>query len=301
LEQNVDDAGFFENIISTLSGKHNTLISKDIVYGFGWSNGGYMVTRAANLFRAIAPVSGYQVDLPELDRPIGLFMHHSKADTNVQITGCCNDPTMPGCCCGLSNYVDQCESARDFFQKFGANVNQCKGNVNFKGSEIGTAPGELELSFEIEEASAITCYQAGSNCKANTTFCIHKEGGHFNQPSFEKAFPMTDEVTAFFARDACENVGGGTWSSGDHTCVCPAANSGATYCLAEGWEDHVHDLPTLSNAPNAVDAAVGVGVLFFIVGIIFLLAKEERKHKGFKIISTFELSDFSTDPKLGED
>jgi hypothetical protein len=281
LEQNIDDAGFFENIISTLSGKYNSLISKDIVYGFGWSNGGYMVIKTANLFRAIAPVSGYQVDLPELDRPIGLFMHHSEADTNVRMSGCCNDPTMPGCCCGLSDYVDQCESARDFFQKFGANVNQCKGE------------GELELSFETEEESAITCYQAGTNCKANTTFCIHKEGGHFNRPSFEKAFPMTDEVTRFFARDACENVGDGTWSPGDHTCICPAANSGATYCLSEGWEDHVHDLPTLSNGPNAVGAAVGVLFLFFIVGIIFLLAKKKRKYKDFNMISTVELSDFS--------
>lgn len=265
-----------------------------------------MVARTAHLFRAVAPISGYQVDLPALDRPVGLFMHHSETDLNVLITGCCNDPTRQSCCCGLSNYVDHCESAMHFFQEFGANVNQCTGKVRSisMGSDSLSTPCthceiELDGSLVTETHSGVTCYQAGSNCKANTTLCIHTEGGHFNRPSFEAAFPMTDEVFQFFARHACESIGDGTWSPEDHRCGCRSERGGATYCLDQAWEGHVHDSQVHSNGPNATGAAVGA--ILLVIVIISFLAKGERKYRDFKIVSTFELSEFSIDEIQDDD
>eukprot|EP00980_Cylindrotheca_fusiformis_P004383 scaffold925_cov129-Cylindrotheca_fusiformis.AAC.36 len=285
LEHNVDDAGFFEHIITTLSEKYNSMVSKDFVYGFGWSNGGYMVARTANLFRAIAPVSGYQVDLPKLDRPVGLFMHHSETDSNVVISGCCNDPTMQTCCCGLSDYLEECESANDFFRRFGVIANQCTGKVH--RSSFDQAVVEI----------GVTCYEAGSNCNANTTLCIHSDGGHFNRPSFESAFPMMDEVFNFFARNACEQIGDGSWSPREHSCICQAESNGGSFCLpVGGWEGNVHTLPVNdSSGPSTIGATFGA--VLVVALLIFLLAKKERKYRDFAMVPTFELSDMSENSK----
>lgn len=310
LEQNVDDVGFFDAVIQYLSTRwHDKVVSPDLVYGFGWSNGGYMVVNAAHLFRAIAPVSGYQIyDDPATglsnlvqqiaQRPIGLFLHHSQDDSNVAITGCCTDPTMPECCCGLSNFADQCQSATSFVDAFGKTVNHCQGE-----------PTQL-LEHTYRQARAeVTCYQAGSNCWANTTYCIHNHRGHFNRPSLSKAFPMTDEVSDFFARDACEVVGGGNWSSQEKACTCDGSvEDASTYCLDKGWTGRFEepDWTHYSISDDGVlNSAFAIGVAAVIIlGLVlgmFVMAREERKYRQFKAISTFELSDFSMDPQLDDD
>jgi len=309
LAQNVDDVGFFQSLIQDLSSRWGgNIISPELVYGFGWSNGGYMVVNAAHLFRAIAPVSGYQIyDDPATglsnlvqqiaQRPIGLFLHHSQDDQNVAITGCCTDTTMPECCCGLSNFVDQCQSATDFVDAFGKTVNHCQGEPTIS----------LEQIYRKGRAE-VTCYQAGSKCWANTTYCIHNHRGHFNRPSLSKAFPMSDEVSDFFARDACETVGGGSWSSEERACTCDGVvGDASSYCLDQGWTgrfqepDWAHysisDGGIMSNA-TAIALSIVMIVLFLIM---FVLAKEERKYRDFKAVSTFELSDFSVDPKLDDE
>ncbi|CAJ1930885.1 unnamed protein product [Cylindrotheca closterium] len=311
LEQNVDDVGFFQAIIEDISSRwmgHSHIVSPNVVYGFGWSNGGYMVVNAAHLFRAIAPVSGYQVyDDPAIGlsslvekishRPIGLFLHHSQDDQNVAITGCCTDPTMPECCCGLSNYADQCQSATSFVDTFGQTVNHCQGE-----------PTQLLEKLYREQRADVTCYQAGSNCWANTTYCIHNHRGHFNRPSLEAAFPMSDEVSDFFARDACENVGGGSWSSEERYCTCDNIVVGdSSYCLNLAWTERYQepDWANYSIADGGTTSSLGAIALSFVIIVaflgIFVMAREERKYRHFKAVSTFELSDFSVDPKLDDE
>ena len=73
-------------------------MSEDLEYALGWSNGGYMVTHAAAsvsaassdggaggapLFRAIAPIAGYQYNNITSLHPIGIFQHHSINDPAV--------------------------------------------------------------------------------------------------------------------------------------------------------------------------------------------------------------------------
>ena len=59
----------------------------------GWSNGGFMVSRIAHFFQAIAPISGYQYNTTEYptlagNRSISLFQHHGMADNRVNDQGC---------------------------------------------------------------------------------------------------------------------------------------------------------------------------------------------------------------------
>jgi len=304
LEHNVDDVGFFDSLIGDLSLRwHGNLVSPELVYGFGWSNGGYMVVNAAHLFRAIAPVSGYQVyedpaqglsNLVEqiAHRPIGLFLHHSRDDQKVAITGCCTDASMPECCCGLSRFVDQCQPMTDFVDIFAKTLNHCEGEPTLT----------LEQSYTSERAK-VTCYQAGDNCWTNTTYCIHDHRGHFNRPSLGEAFPMMNDVSDFFARDACETVGGGSWSSKDGLCSCKSVNETYTFCLDQDWEGR-YQAPDwthykISDGGNL--GAIGMAVLIILAFItLFVLAKQERKYRQFKAVSTFELSEFSVDPRLDD-
>jgi len=315
LEQNIDDVGFFRDLVNDLTKRNRgRLVSPDLVYGFGWSNGGYMVVHAAHIFRAIAPVSGYQVyddpaeDLSNLvaqikGRPIGLFLHHSQDDKNVALTGCCSDPTMPQCCCGLSNFVDQCQSAVDFVRSFGQTVNHCQGEEFVS----------LERIYQ-KARSIVTCYQVGSDCRANTTYCIHSHGGHFKSPSFEKSFPMTGQIGDFFARDACENVGGGSWSLEYKNCDCSSGGDNdidntASYCLNKGWKgrfdqpDWANYSPRLSDdgsMSNVGLAATSFAIIFAFFAV-YLMAREEKKYRQFKSISAVELTDFSVDPIWEDD
>lgn len=307
MEENVDDVRFFESLIHDMAHRwRGHLVSPKLVYGFGWSNGGYMVVNSARLFRAIAPVSGYQVydnpatGLSDLvnqvsQRPIGLFLHHSEDDQSVAITGCCTDPTMAECCCGLSNYVDQCQSATDFVEAFGRTVNHCKGN-----------PTKLLEKVFGHERAQVTCYEAGSNCLANTTYCIHNHRGHFNKKQFGNAFPMTQEVSDFFSKDACETVGGGSWSSEERYCRCDeSAGNSLPYCLGHGWTERFQEPDWAHQSDGGGVTNTGALALSFVIILAFLgmfvMAREERKYRQFRAVSTFELSDFTVDPHLDDD
>ena len=206
LHNNVDDKAFFQEIIAEVSQEHPQ-ISSSAVYGTGWSNGGYMVTYAAELFRAIAPISGYQYDsLDQLspDHPVGLFLHQASDDPNVRATGCCTDSSMPHCCCGISELSpDTCLSAEMFAQQYGETVNGCAAS-----------------SFEKVTIAGVECYSSSSSpsCQKYTTYCIHPAGQHFNRPSHEKAFPpeMRQQVMEFFKRDLCYLPGNEEDNEGVH-------------------------------------------------------------------------------------
>jgi poly(3-hydroxybutyrate) depolymerase len=234
LEQNVDDKGFVQDVISDLELEFSFLSSK-LVYAFGWSNGGYMVSYLAPLFRAVAPIAGYQVELDNAiannnhNQPTSVFLHHSQDDPFVQITGCCTDPTMP-----LSNFDDTCTTIAQKAYEWSTRVNGCSSS----SSNHNTTTPLITYS-----TPDVTCYSF-EQCRANTTYCIHQHKGHFNMPSFAKAFPMFQEIAEFFARDACSSVyypqqgGGGErgyWIVNDSTAPLQQQRRGSCHC-AQDWQ-----------------------------------------------------------------
>ena len=178
--------------------------------------------------------------------------------------------------------MDQCQPAIDFFQKYGSGVNKCTGDIQVV----------WERQHAVDE---VTCYKAGSNCHANTTFCLHKDGGHFGRPTFATAFPMHDEVFDFFARDAC-SITGGMWSHIDKRCTCKDGNYASTYCLTEDWHGHATVRPqSATSTVSSSSIGFAVVVLIFVMAVFYFLAREERKYAEFKMVSTVELAEFPDD------
>ena len=320
LENNLDDVGFFQAIITELSttttaaaaaaAAAESIVSPDVIYGVGWSNGGYMVVSAAHLFRAIAPISGYQIASDLLpSKPTGIFLHHAQDDPFVQITGCCTDPSMPKCCCRISATPgftpSQCTSAQDKFQEWSTQVNHCSSSSTTTTTTIvDTSTNSANNNDEIVCTSM-------NDCKANTTFCRHSSGGHFNQPSFKNAFPMTIEIADFFAKDAC-SIHGGNWDAHERTCSCSSTATGGgatkqgTYCLAGGVNDNGNNLnqqqqsaenptgertkdPSMPQARLLLLIVGAAGAIF--VALLFAKRFKSRRQRyvGFQKISTTEV------------
>jgi poly(3-hydroxybutyrate) depolymerase len=263
LEKGLDDVGFFNSIIQELAHEFS-FVSKEITYAMGWSNGGYMAAYAARLFRAVAPISGHDYDPQFIDKPTALFMHHSSNDPVVRETGCCTDSTMPQCCCGISDQSHQCRSATDVFENWAKTINKCSG--------------DFETSYK-DESRQISC-RTGVDCAANTTYCVHK-AQHFNTPSFEKAFPMTNEIGDFFARDAC-GIHGGMWSPQWRNCSCDTANGRGTYCLVGADTESSASASLLvgeeSVARTGSSAIVATGVVF-LLGLVVLVKTRATRWK----------------------
>lgn len=278
LDNNVDDVGFLAAVIDTVEKDAGGLVSKDVVYGMGWSNGGYMVTYAAGLFRAIAPISGHVYNVQEDIFPViaagdttkAIFMHHSVDDPSVRMTGCCTDPSMPQCCCGISQHgPDKCISAEGVLQSWAVEVNGCLDSSSMSVSMEDTDKG-------------ITCHTINADgCRSNATICIHAHDGHFNNPSFEAKFTMNDEVGSFFAREAC-STNGGTWSADARTCECDSGVPGSgRYCLlgglAGGRESATPSAATLASAygqdqpPSSGSFLLVLGAVVVVLSLFWLL------------------------------
>jgi len=294
LEEKVDDVGFLQVIIHELE-KEFSFVSSDLAYALGWSNGGYMVSYAARLFRAIAPISGYQVDLNNRkDRPTAIFLHHAQDDKFVRATGCCTNASMPRCCCGISSFTDTCTSAEAKMQEWASmDVNGCQGN-NGNSASVLPIP-----QITVAKPDAVTCYTY-KNCAANTTYCIHQHKGHFNRPSFDAAFPMSMEIADFFARNACNAYGHGRWMEETSRCICQEGTDGAKleqkYCTPPQGDDNIPTLlpPTssLSEAPHDFRFVLILLVLIPIgaLGMLYYyINSRKRVYKGFDKVSTVEL------------
>jgi len=236
MKQKLDDVGFFRTIIADLTSRLD-FVSDEVTYAMGFSNGGYMATYAAHLFRAIAPISGYQYDedltaitLSNNNVPIGLFMHHSIDDPKVRFSGCCTNSTMPVCCCGISNQPQtpqQCTSATQAYDRWANQVNRCSL------SSENTTNGPI-ISYS-DETRGVVC-RTGQGCDANTTLCTWERAGHGPWQL------MTNEIASFFARDACEVYGSSRWLDSTRECSCSSksqntgeptmAGGGGLYCLS---------------------------------------------------------------------
>jgi poly(3-hydroxybutyrate) depolymerase len=285
LEQGIDDYGFLKGITKQLS-TNFSWVSTDTVYAMGWSNGGYMVSFAAPLFRAIAPISGYQLDIDKLQKrmtkPVSLFLHHALDDNMVSITGCCTDPTMPGCCCGLSNHADQCISAETHVRIWASQFNQC-GN-------------KTQISYSVQDQVDCTTFTDCQGQSVNTTYCIYQHKAHFNRPSFEDAFPMSMsiDIADFFARDAC-SINGGSWDAGQRSCSCTSANSTGIYCLllVDGTRLPVTTSELLDNQPPSQTAKSLITVamlaavtILLVLSFFSVLCRRKRSRQRYGKVST---------------
>jgi poly(3-hydroxybutyrate) depolymerase len=221
LDKQLDDVGFISNIQSKLSNEY-AFVKPQFTYATGWSNGGFMVMHASKLFRGIAPISGFIAGIDsELKRggvSVGkpLFIHQGIDDPFVRYSGCCHDPTLPKCCCNIA--ADTCAGVMDVARNWAVEMNGCPNDEKLL----------VDTSYTNTD-QGIQCLTS-SNCMANTTICMYENSGHFNKPSFQKAFPMAKDVMNFFARDACE-VNDGKWNGVDKTCLCSSAKFSGPFCL----------------------------------------------------------------------
>ncbi|KAL9185154.1 hypothetical protein ACHAXT_002931 [Thalassiosira profunda] len=240
LENEIDDVGFLKHIQSTLSEEYK-FVDADISYAVGWSNGGFMVTHAASLFRSISPISGHVYDIdPALkkggtfcvdgicvDSPgpgKGIFLHHGADDPLVRPTGCCKDPDLPQCCCDIA--ADTCVPVQEVATNWASEVNGCAVEKG-EGDDKDDAGPTFATTYS---ENGIECQTAiGSDCKANTTICLHEKAGHFNSPSFIEKFPFAKEVIDFFAREAC-GINDGKWNATRGFCTCSEDQAGQ-FCL----------------------------------------------------------------------
>lgn len=270
LDNDIDDVGFLSKIIHTVEGDTGGLVSRDATYGIGWSNGGYMVTYAAGLFRAIAPISGHIYNVREdifptatdHDVTTAIFMHHSVNDQYVRMTGCCTNSSMPKCCCGISQHADICTSAEGVLRSWAVDVNGCSSG--------------FAMTISMEDGGDVTCHTiSGDGCRANATICIHSREGHFNNPSFETAFRMQNDIGDFFARDACL-INRGTWSAEDRSCTCDSASVEGRYCLIGGIASSTASVTGSGSEVDGIEqpfsstSFVGILVCGAVVTVAFL-------------------------------
>lgn len=217
LKNKIDDVGFLGEVINKVTSEMS-VVRRDMIYGVGWSNGGYLVSLAANFFRSIVPIAGYQYDddvmhsIENNQKSLSIFQHHSLNDNLVQYNGCCNNPLEAQCCCRISqSSPEQCMSVESSFDDWANNVNKCSS---------------MEIAYK-DQTRGIEC-RTGVGCSANSTLCIYEKAGHFGA----KHFPMFDEVGDFFARNACESDGFGSWDSSERHCICKSGDAGNTvYCF----------------------------------------------------------------------
>mmetsp|Transcript_8579 Transcript_8579/g.20977 ORF Transcript_8579/g.20977 Transcript_8579/m.20977 type:complete len:503 (+) Transcript_8579:95-1603(+) len=275
LQNEVDDVGFLKHVQSMLTEEYE-FVNSEYSYAVGWSNGGFLAMHAASLFRSISAISGHVYDIdPDLkksgtfcvdgicvDAPgtgKGLFLHHGLDDTFVRPTGCCNDPDLPKCCCGIE--AETCVPVMEVARRWATEVNKCElaeeeeavaaaddpGDSDDEGDkdvEKEAVEGEEAKEEEKDDDSAkfitssytnpdaeIECLTAiGKGCISETTICMHANVGHFNKPNFLEAFPFGREVMGFFARDACE-LNGGVWNATGSECASCPEKFGGTFCL----------------------------------------------------------------------
>ena len=174
-KQNLDDVGFLQKLVEDVRDRTGA----DRVFGAGFSNGGYMLTRAAHLFDGISPWGGHQTHL-NTTRPTPMTMHHGLKDGVVKVTGCCSGAK---CCCGIDKRSDECVHFFGVFERW-LRLNRC-------------------ASHKVVESTHATC-RVGVSCRANTTACLHKTMSHvFNDlarpSSNDMRGPSVVDVLDFFS------------------------------------------------------------------------------------------------------
>ena len=282
LENDINDQMFLQRLLDEIVNRSKH-VKKDMVYGLGWSNGAYMVTLMARMFRSVVPIAGYQYEdilLNTRGKSRGIFQHHSLNDPVVRYGGCCtvistgstpsdikinstaaydtNDNWIKkSCCCGISLLAKQCISVDVTFKQWAKQVNQCESMTTvFKDNKRG-----------------IEC-RSGTGCSANSTLCVYENGSHFGNPSFSRKFPMFDEVGHFFARDAC-SMNGGRWENEKSSCSCDLHIDGSgvsVYCAGIEFKSDLELGLVSNNSKSFLVEALDSGSDEWFVPLAFLVS-----------------------------
>ena len=142
--------------------------------------------------------------------------------------------------------------------------------LEVNGCELAEGSPSLTITNQDKQIECVST--TGSECKSNTTICLHGTSGHFNSPSFNEAFPFAKEVMDFFARDACE-IHHGKWNGASGGCTCPE-NRGGTFCL-DGSAAAVIDITTKVARVHYVKAVV-IGCSLFVLVVISYARNRKR-------------------------
>jgi len=196
LQSKLDDVDFLKTIKQVLP----TLLRKEAghqlaervsngkAYLAGWSNGGYLAMQTAikwgpSLFAAVAPISGFQEDgFQGMRSPVPMLMHHAEDDPHVRFRGCCSQDPDERCCCGIEG---PCQSTPGIFERWALDVNQCSGTT-----------GDLQMTSSSHSPMNADCHTA-LGCRANTTLCVHRSGGHLDLRSDDRP-AMVASIVDFF-------------------------------------------------------------------------------------------------------
>mmetsp|Transcript_1006 Transcript_1006/g.3051 ORF Transcript_1006/g.3051 Transcript_1006/m.3051 type:complete len:316 (-) Transcript_1006:46-993(-) len=188
-----------EDLPRQISTAHGGYIASHLglgpTFATGWSNGGYLAMQAvisagANLFAAVAPISGFQEDgFEAVSRAVPIMMHHAENDRFVNYHGCCGGASSGSCCCSITG---PCRGTEEIFHQWANTVNGCDQQAGAGGQLVEA------ISF-VHERIMVSCSSA-VGCLANTTLCTHETGGHFNSHGLEHSFPreMLHGILRFF-------------------------------------------------------------------------------------------------------
>lgn len=179
-DHKLDDVGFVKSILLRELGN----VPQVPIFMAGFSNGGSFTYKFAAdvpyLLAGIAPMAGtYPYDPAGLAR-IPVLILQIKDDPGVRYTGCCQDPSMPECCCGQSQCAPyHCVGTEQIFSTV-RNLNGCSG----------------ELLHAIPRAkcrTAVGCYgqKAAKLCVYDDGVVQHKDWQHH---------PPANEVAQFLVQ-----------------------------------------------------------------------------------------------------
>jgi hypothetical protein len=312
VEHEIDDIGFLEMVLQDLKWRVLPMVNLEAVYGVGFSNGGYMVTYATDLFRAVAPYSGHQYEVPIKSKPVSLFMHHALDDRMVLDAGCCTDPSMPKCCCNISPKSPQtCTSSEKIFRDWSLQLGL---NAGCSSIPITGTDGDDFITPSDWQEEGILCHTAEfSNCEigtttqqpVNATFCQYSHGGHHLS---KMSISMKEQFGLFFAKDACEVYGGGIWNDREKACSCNGIQYNGIYCVHHGKtftnmnSSESQQIPTVRKSPRdifilAVTSSFIIYLLIFIrrymKGNKLQFFCYQKKHKWTKVSTSDEEFDVS--------
>jgi len=156
LAAGVDDVGFLRTVVDAV--RRRATFRK--VFGLGFSNGGFLVSAAAQvpgLFDAVAPFGGHTYEILANATPTPIFLSHGARDGVVRPGGCCAGAR---CCCGIDDaWGRECRPVQRVFDLW-RSANRCGRGV-----------------ANVRDDARVTC-ATGLGCLANTTLCVHHALAH---------------------------------------------------------------------------------------------------------------------------
>eukprot|EP00873_Tetraselmis_striata_P035826 jgi/Tetstr1/456090/TSEL_042859.t1 len=218
LQSKLDDVDFLKTIkrvLPTLLRKeagHQLAerVSNGKAYLAGWSNGGYLADADGHQSGLTPPIPSFYLSPPTcrlqedgfqgMRSPVPMLMHHAEDDPHVRFRGCCSqDPgerLLLQHCRAVPIHAGgqrRCQSWLDdtgLGRRTGA-----VGRVGITPWAAGQRNGSMSDDQQLAQPMNADCHTA-LGCRANTTLCVHRGGGHLGLYSGRPA--MVASIVDFF-------------------------------------------------------------------------------------------------------